>query len=96
MNNIEHSLCDMHRRIDTKMFWIWVHDDMRLLLEPYAALPRNSANPADQAELQAAVKLLEILARYAGEEAGRREPEARACTGAREESPEVTEVQTPA
>ncbi len=96
MNNIEHSLCDLHRRIDTKMFWIWVHDDARFLLEPYATLPRNLANPADQAEVRAARKLLEILAGYAGEEASRRDPEAWARTNALEERLEVIAVSTPA
>ncbi|MBQ5946539.1 CHAT domain-containing protein [Massilia sp. ST3] len=94
MHDIEHSLCDLHRRIDTKMFWIWVHDDARFLLEAYAALPRNRANPAEQAEVQAASKLLGMLASYAGEDAGRRDPEARAPTDAREERSEVSPVQT--
>lgn len=96
MSNIEHSLCDLHRRIDTKMFWIWVHDDARFLLEPYATLPRNPANPVDQAEVRAARKLLEILAGYAGMEASRLDPEAWARTNALEERLEVIAVSTPA
>jgi tetratricopeptide (TPR) repeat protein len=96
MNDIERSLCDLHRRIDTKMFWVWVHDDARFLLEPYAALPRNPANLADQAEAQAARKLLGILAGYAGKETGHRDPEARARTDARGERSKVSPVPTAA
>lgn len=96
VNDIERSLCDLHRRIDTQMFWIWVHDDARFLLEPYAALPRDPADLADQAEVQAATRLLGILAGYAGDETSQRAPEAGAGTVAGAERSEVRPAPTAA
>jgi tetratricopeptide (TPR) repeat protein len=73
MHDIESSLDDLHRRINTRLFWTYVHDDARFLLEPYAAMTQESEEPVEKAESDAAIKLLKVLAEYAGAGAGVRD-----------------------
>jgi len=61
--DIEASLEDLHRRINTRRFWIYVDDDARFVLCPYIAMCEGR----DAAEAEAAGGILARLGRYSSE-----------------------------
>ncbi|MBB3219592.1 CHAT domain-containing protein [Pseudoduganella umbonata] len=67
---IVESLQDLHRRIRTRRYWVHVEDDARALLEPYLATLRAGRQANADSERQAAQRLLDLLAGYAGTAAG--------------------------
>jgi hypothetical protein len=60
---IEDALKDLHNRISTPRFWIYVYDDARFLLEPYL---KFAPACGDDAEVKAAENLLNLLKKNAG------------------------------
>jgi hypothetical protein len=65
---IEASLKDLHNRISTHRYWIYVYDDAFFLLEPYLEFARGQEQEENgAAEAAAAAALITLLAGYAGE-----------------------------
>jgi tetratricopeptide (TPR) repeat protein len=57
VQQVERALNDLHTRIRTRRYWIYVHDDVKFLLDPYRAF----AEGRDEGEGRAVNDLMELL-----------------------------------